>query len=292
MSFVEESQHQDGYTDIVVNWLFDVKWTWDDVDNIFWSARANDHNGETIWPSSAQSGKSGVNAVENDLQIDFFEVRDENGRLISNIYDTLFYPFPILEGGNLNVSGTVRFQDSQEVRPQSSDFSVALDISGAIYPLQAGEDGTFSGVIQSPTGITEMSISPLLISVGGPGSNGALDSTGQISPVEVVIDSNPPVAGPFEVQTPVGLQFVDGMVVDPTVPLSPYVTISEDEARGESITLWYWRSGLDDINGDGIADENEYLSQEMDLSVGLTGEQQIQFTGIDVSLLDNDLLHL
>ena len=292
MSFVEESQHQDGYTDIVVNWLFDVKWTWDDVDNIFWSARANDHNGETIWPSSAQSGKSGVNAVENDLQIDFFEVRDENGRLISNIYDTLFYPFPILEGGNLNVSGTVRFQDSQEVRPQSSDFSVALDISGAIYPLQAGEDGTFSGVIQSPTGITEMSISPLLISVGGPGSNGALDSTGQISPVDVVIDSNPPVAGPLEVQTPVGLQFVDGMVVDPTVPLSPYVTISEDEARGESITLWYWRSGLDDTNGDGIADENEYLSQQKDLSVGLTGQQQIQFTGIDVSELDNELIHL
>ena len=54
----------------------------------------------------------------------------------------------------------------------------------------------------------------------------------------------------------------------------------------------YWRSGLDDTNGDGIADENEYLSQQKDLSVGLTGQQQIQFTGIDVSELDNELIHL
>ena len=292
MSYVEESQHPDGYTDIVVHWFFKVEWAWDDVDNIFWSARANDHNGETIWPSSARSGSSGVNAVENDIQIDSFEVRDESDRLISNIYDTMLYPFPILEGSNLNISGTVRFQDSQGVRPQSTDFSVALNLSGSIYPLQSGDGGTFSGVIPSPNGVEQMALSPLIISVGGPGSNGAEDSTGQFSGVEVVVDSNPPVAGPLEVQTPVGLQFVDGMVVDPTVPLSPFVTISEDEARGDSLTLRYWRTGVDDTNGDGIADENEYLSQQKDLSAGLTGQQQIQFTGIDVSELDNQLIHL
>ena len=37
----------------------------------------DDDNGETIWPATAQSGRSGENAVENDLQIDSFEIRDE-----------------------------------------------------------------------------------------------------------------------------------------------------------------------------------------------------------------------
>ena len=95
----------------------------------------------------------------------------------------------------------------------------------------------------------------------------------------------------MQVQTPVGLQFVDGMVVPPTT-FSPYITVSEDQARGESLTLRYWREGVDDQNSDGIADETEYKSQNRELSVGLTGEQQVQFMGIDVSSMDNDIIHL
>ena len=81
------------------------------------------------------------------------------------------------------------------------------------------------------------------------------------------------------------------MVVPPTT-FSPYITVSEDQARGESLTLRYWREGVDDQNSDGIADETEYKSQNRDLSVGLTGEQQVQFMGIDVSSMDNDIIHL
>ena len=81
------------------------------------------------------------------------------------------------------------------------------------------------------------------------------------------------------------------MVVPPTT-FSPYITISEGEARGETLTLKYWREGLDDLNGDAVADEDEYQSQSSDLSVGLTGEQQVQFLGIDVSAMDNEIIHL
>ena len=81
------------------------------------------------------------------------------------------------------------------------------------------------------------------------------------------------------------------MVVPPTT-FSPYITISEGEARGETLTLKYWREGLDDLNDDGVADEDEYQYQSSDLSVGLTGEQQVQFLGIDVSAMDNEMIHL
>ena len=293
MSFVEQTVHNDGYTDIVVHWFFNVGWNWDDVDNIFWQARANDENGETLWPATAQSGRTGSNAVENDLQIDSFTIKDNQGRLISNIYDTLFYPFPILEGGDLNISGTVRFQDSTDKRPIGSDYSTALNLSGSIYPLQSGDGGTFSGVVTSPSGVSNMLLSPIMISVGPQGaSSGAQDVTGVPPLIEVVIDTSPPIAGPLEVNTPIGLQGVDGMVVDPTVPFAPYITISEDEARGESLTLKYWRTGVDDADSDDIPDEDEYQSQDKTLTAGLTGQQQIQFSGIDVSALNNEPIFL
>ena len=292
MSFIEESVHSDGYTDIVVHWFFEVGWNWDDVDNIFWQARANDDAGETLWPAFARSGKFGSNAVENDLQVDSFTVRDQQGRLLSNIYDTVFYPFPILEGGELNISGTVRFQDSTDDRPLASDYSVALNLSSSIYLLQSGDDGTYSGVVTSPPGVSDMLLSPIMISVGPQGASGAQDVTGMPPIIEVVIDTSPPVAGPLEVNTPVGLQNVDGMVVDPSIPFSPYITISEDEARGDLLTLRYWRTGVDDTDDDDIPDEDEYQSQDVILSAGLTGQQQVQFSGIDVSALNNDPIYL
>ena len=291
-SFVTEATHADGYVDIEAHWKFNIDWNWDDVDTITWVARANDANGDTIWPSTSQSGRSGENAVENDLQIDSFEIRDEFDRVISNTYDTLFYPFPVQDGSMLNISGTVRFQDQGAKRPSATDFSVALNLSGSIYALQTDEDGQFSGSVSTPSGASSMTLSPIMLRVGPSSStNGAEDTTGTPPIVEIRVDTNPPVAGSMQVQTPIGLQYVDGMVVPPTT-FSPYITISEGEARGETLTLNYWREGLDDQDGDGEADEDEYQSQTSDLSVGLTGEQQVQFMGIDVSALDNEMIHL
>jgi len=291
-SYVAETTHTDGYVDIEVHWKFNIDWNWDDVDSITWVARANDADGDTIWPATSQSGRSGENAVENDLQIDSFEIRDEFDRLISNTYDTLFYPFPVQDGSMLNISGTVRFQDQEAKRPSAADFSVALNLSGAIYALQTDDDGQFSGMVSTPSDVSSMTLSPLMLRVGPSSStNGAEDTTGTPTLVEIEVDTNPPVAGSMQVQTPIGLEYVDGMVVPPTT-FSPYITISEGEARGETLTLKYWREGLDDLDGDGVADEDEYQSQSSDLSVGLTGEQQVQFLGIDVSSLDNEMIHL
>ena len=104
-------------------------------------------------------------------------------------------------------------------------------------------------------------LSPLMLRVGPSSStNGAEDTTGAPPLVEIQVDSNPPVADSIQVQTPIGLQYVDGMVVPPTT-FSPYITISEGEARGDTLTLKYWREGVDDQDGDGVADEGEYQYQ-------------------------------
>ena len=45
----------------------------------------------------------------------------------------------------------------------------------------------------------------------------------------------------------------------------------------------YWRADVDDINQNGLAEEDEYLSQVQMLSAGMTGQQQVTFEAIDVS---------
>ncbi|HJN69837.1 MAG TPA: hypothetical protein QF525_00175, partial [Candidatus Thalassarchaeaceae archaeon] len=287
-SYLVEELHNDGYTDLTVNWNFDVSWNWDDVDSIRWVAKALDSSGETVWPAVSHSGQSGKKAIENDLQVDSFEIRDQYGRVISNQFST-FYPHPIREGSMLNVTGTVRFQDSTDTHPIGTDFQVRLNLTGSLLLMNSADDGQFYLNISAPSGLSEVTASPELFRVGPiSGAIGAEDTSGAGTTVIIRQDSNPPTAGVMEVNTATGLTPANGKVWDPTLPLSLFVTIEEAEARGETITLHYWRSDVDDLvinggNGDGIADESEYLSQIQMLTAGMTGQQQVNFAGIDVS---------
>ena len=120
-SYVEIVTHSDGYDDVVVNWMFDVNWNWDDVESIRWVSTALDENGEFVWPAVSFSGQGSSKAVENDLQIESFEVRDEYGRLLSNQFST-FYPFPVKSSNDIYCLWYCRFQDASDARPQPSDF--------------------------------------------------------------------------------------------------------------------------------------------------------------------------
>ena len=272
----------DGWMDVEVTWKFDLSWNWDDVDKIRWVAQAYDSSGYTIWPATSASGVSG-NAIENDLQVDSFEIRDQFNRLLSNQFSP-FYPFPVIPGSQINVTGSVRFQDTQNTVPLPDDFEVRLNLSGSIYLLESGDNGQFSGIFNTPADILEIEASPDLFRVGPlSGSIGANDVTGQPPMVAIQGDFNPPTAGPLEVITPTGLKDSDGIVWDPSSPLNLFVTVDEPEARGDSITLRYWRTGIDDMNSNGIAEEEEYLSQIFPLITSMTGQEQVNFAQIDVS---------
>ena len=274
----------DGWMDVQVSWKFDLSWNWNDVDRIIWVAQAYDANGDTIWPASSVSGISG-NAIENDLQIDSFEIRDQFNRLISNQFSP-FYPFPVIPGSQINVTGSVRFQDTQNTVPLPDDFEVRLNLSGSIFSLESGENGQFSGIFNTPMDVLEILASPDLFRVGPlSGSIGADDVTGMPPIVSIQPDLHPPSAGPLEVITPTGLKDSNGLVWDPSTPLNLFVTLDEPEARGDSIRLRYWRTGIDDINSNDIAEEEEYLTQVMPLITSMTGQEQVNFAPIEVSNL-------
>ena len=267
---------------IAVGWVFDVLWTCDDIASITWKATAFNTTGESSSPAFAQSGGSGSQAIENDLEIHGFEVYDSQDRHLSN-YFSPDYPFRALPGATLNFTGLVRFQNTVGLAPAASDFAVGLNISGNEVLLISDGAGTFSGQA-SLASDASYSLSPALARVGpASGATGADDVTVQAPVVTVLIDDAPPITGPLLVQTSVGLLDADGFVWDPISPLSVYVTVEDGEDRGESLTLHYWRENMDDGNGDGFANETEYQSITQNLFALRSGSEQVTFSGIDVS---------
>ena len=129
-----------------VDWRFRISWTWDDVAQIDWSALGQNITGEAIAPATTQSGGSGSQAVENDLEVSSFEVHDDQNRHISNQFSP-DYPFHSRSGHNVSITGSVRFQNTVDLRPQQSDFAMIVNVSGLEMPLVSDGDGTFSGEV-------------------------------------------------------------------------------------------------------------------------------------------------
>jgi hypothetical protein len=90
----------------------------------------------------------------------------------------------------------------------------------------------------------------------------------------------------MELNTNIGLQPAHAKVWEPNNPLALFITIDEGEARGEIITLRYWRETVDDLNMDGVADEDEYLS--MQIVHGLAPVAQRDYLATGLSLVNSD----
>ena len=117
---------------LVVDWLFEVDWDWNDSQSMIWTAQAYEivaGNLEGLSPATALSGDVGIQASENDLQVDTWKVVDFYGHELSDMFSP-DYPFWAKSGSQVSVSGTVRFENTLDLRPQTEDFEVAVSIGG------------------------------------------------------------------------------------------------------------------------------------------------------------------
>ncbi|MDP6864934.1 MAG: hypothetical protein QGG96_05945 [Candidatus Poseidoniaceae archaeon] len=269
----------------VIDWQFDVDWDWNDSAEMVWTAQGFDVNGDGLSPASALSGGIGTQASENDLQVDTWSVEDDSSHLLSDMFNPA-YPFWAMAGSDVIVSGTVRFENTLDMRPQQDDFVIAVDVEGDSHIMMNTGSGTWSGIVTLPNNMSNANLTPYVLRVGPiEGADGADDVTLQ-SPVLIRLDDESPWVSELQVNTGQRLQEADGYTWDPASPLGLQVTITDNQALGSELTLHYWREGADDSNGDGIADPLEYQTSSESLPDGIAGERTKSFSGIDVSGLE------
>jgi len=265
-----------------VHWRFKLTWIWDDVNSIVWTARGYDSSGDAIAPATAQTGGQGSQAVENDLEVSGFIVKDDQGRDLSNRFSP-DYPFHARSGQDVTVSGDVRFQNTAGHRPLQSDFAMIVNVSGAEEMIAVDGNGTFSGLVTLPE-VDEHTLYPTIGRVGPvTGATGATDSTVSPPIVTIKVDDEAPHASPFLVSTSVGLLEANGFVWDPIKPLEVFITVADEQDRDEEVTLHYWREGIDDLNADGVAQTGEYQSMTAALNPLRSGSQQVRFSNIQIA---------
>ncbi|MBT4066066.1 MAG: hypothetical protein HOE76_02450 [Euryarchaeota archaeon] len=274
---------------LVVDWQFEVDWDWDDSQSMSWTAQGFDENGEGLSPATAQSGGVATQASENDLQVDSWNVMDLFGHDLSDVFSPA-YPFWAKAGTQVSVSGTVRFENTLDLRPLVSDFVVAIAIDGNDVVLNSTGAGQWTGLITLPSNTTLTNLTPYVIRAGpATGASGADDTT-LTNPVSIRLDNQSPWASNLQINNGQRLLAADGYTWDPSSSLSLQVTVTDSQALGNEVVMHYWREVLDDTNGDGIADYDEYQATSRDLPEGISGERTLTFSGIDVSGLEMNAL--
>ncbi len=273
-------------TGISVTWVLQTVHSWDDVDWLDLSAGCSDADGLKLTPGTVRIG-AGSKAVENDMEIDSWEVRSQDGRLLST-RGAPSYPFEVAAGLSVEVSGTIRFEDSPGLSPSNEDFQVAvlLEVADESFQTQAfsGPNGVWNATVALPEASGEVNLTAWIMRAGpaGVSLNGATDATKDRTPVTLVVDSNAPLLGQLMANTPSGLRPADNNIWPQNRLLPISVEVTDAEALGGYLFLNFWREGIDDFNGDGIADPEEYSAVREVTPMKATGTVRIDFRAIDL----------
>ena len=268
----------------VVSWAVQTSWGWDDVDWLDLSTFSWTAAGEQSEASTVRMGMGGV-AVENDMEIDSFEVRAANGRLLSDT-SSPFYPFEVAVNATIEVAGTVRFEDTS-LRPNGEDYQLVIQIDGAqnrTVQTYGSENGDWNLTFSLTESSGEVNVSAWILRPGPSGVSltGATDATKNRPFTTLVIDSNPPKVSRLMAHTPSGPRLADGNVWPENRPLPISVTVDEAEALGSALFLHYWRAGIDDVDRDGLADDWEYSSMREITPLKASGAVTIHFPAINL----------
>ncbi len=277
-----------------IEWNFITQWAFDDEDWIRVLSEAIESNGYTLGPGHAMIGGSNHQAMENDLEVVSWEVRDEQSRLLSNTWDAR-YPLHAKAGSTIDVSGIVRFEGQANQHPASEAFQIALELDTSNGTSQSlgtsGTEGAFSASIILPDSSGNVSISPWILQIGPSGipTFGAEDASGGLFSVEVLIDSQAPSLGPLMIHTPEGGQLADGNILssDRTIPF--WIEVQDAELLAPFVNLRCWFETYDDIDQDGVPDEGEYDESSQFLGGSPRGTIRVDFPAINlVGMGDGD----
>ncbi len=276
-----------------IYWNFRTQWAFDDADSITVLAEVIEADGFTLGPASSMIGGSNYQAMENDLEVVSWQVRDEQSRLLSNEWDAR-YPLHAKSSSTISISGTVRFEGLANAHPSPDAYTVALELNGVNVTTQSigasGESGSFSASIELPNGSGNVTISPWILQIGPSGTPifGALDASAGELFVEVKTDPNPPSLGPLMIYTPNGGQLADGNILSPDRTIPFWIEVQDEELLDTFVSLRCWFESYDDADQDGIPDESEYGEDSQFLGGVPRGTIRVDFPAVGLSMMDEN----
>ena len=275
-------------------WTLRPQWAFEDQDLIQVLAEAIEADGFTLGPGHGQIGGSNHQAMENDLEVVSWEVRDAEGRLLSNTWDAR-YPMHALAGSTLDVHGVVRFEGQAGHHPAVDAFRVALEVAGDHGIHQAlgssGAGGGFSAAIDLPLVPGNVTLSPGIIQVGPTGISapGAQDASAGALSIEVRVDAAAPRVGPLMIHTPDGGQIADGNILSPNRMLPLWLEVEDAELLESFVDLRCWLESFDDLDGDGVADPDEYGHSNQFIGGAPRGQLRVDFPAFSLNgMADGD----
>ena len=275
-----------------IEWNFHTKWAFDDQNWIRVLAEAIESNGFTLGPGHGMIGGSNHQAMENDLEVISWNVRDEQSRLLSNTWDTR-YPFHVKAGSTIEATGILRFEGQANQHPSADAYRIALEldsINGTSQSLgTSGIGGSFAASIDLPDETGNVTISPWILQIGPTGTPtlGAEDASGGMLSVEVQIDSQAPSLGPLMIYTPEGGQVADGNILSPDRTIPFWIEVHDDELLESFVNLRCWFETYDDIDQDGIPDESEYGESLQFLGGAPRGTIHVDFPAVSLAGMDD-----
>ena len=277
----------DSYT-YQIKWKFETQWAFDDQDWIRILCEAIESDGFSLGPGQTEIGGSNHQAMENDLEIIEWSVRDESSRLLSNTWDAR-YPLHVSAGSEINVSGKVRFEGQADAFPESDSFRVAIEVTSSGTPIQSlgysENSGVFSAEVVLPSTAGNITVSPWILQIGPLGTPvyGAEDASAGSLSVEIQVDSEAPTIGPLMIYTSGGGQLADGNILSPDKMYPLWIEVYDQELLDSYVDLRCWYQSFDDIDMDGIADESEYRTTSQFLGGIPRGTIRVDFPAISLS---------
>ena len=274
---------------LTLAWAFTPQWAFDDVDRIEVLAEAFEVDGFGLGPGHGEIGGSNHQAMENDLEITRFEVRDERGRSLSNTWDAR-YPFHAMAETALVVSGDIRFQGQGGTVPADDAWRIAIGVVDAAgeehahTTTRAASGGEWILEVPLPESADVLDLRPYIVQLGPLGTSafGVEDATPASLNATVKVDDAEPEIGPLMIHTALGGQPADGNVVGRSATLPLYIDVSDDELLGNAVTLHSWVRAHDDADQDGQPDPDEYQTRVEILGGAPRGTMRIQFPAISI----------
>ena len=278
-----------------VDWVLQSTWLLDDMDDLHVLTQAVDVSGLSVGPAVGVE-KTAFNEIENDLEVIDLQVTDAEGRRLDD-WTSPMWPYHLSSNTSLSATGQVRLQGIPGAWVGQGEAEVTLTLE-AVPPrnLTGGSDEwsdsavnwsrAWSGEVDS-TGRFDLALSTPIEQEGVPSNtwlkltpsitrrgpvdvntSSSLDQTTVLNPVRVLHDTVHPQVGELRVLDAGRELPAEGHVwmVGQDVPLR--LSIADQEGLSPPLRVWTWLEHRDDVNDNGLMEEQEYSMSILSVNKG------------------------